>query len=275
MIPISSSVSNLLFPGLPGFRAHRNIPLAVLREPENMDKNDKVLTVEVWHNEFHYRIRRGSRVVYVSVFHKDIIPGEMFERTENRAILSHLRLVPKWNEEWTSLTVYKTHDGTIESILDEFPPHSLDINALGIRDQPFFDILSFESTSRLSDRVYQVTLGDKTMMMKIAPYQYMLPALHHEVAVYSLLASRGFARAPKLLGYVYEESKARTIGFLMERISENRQVRKISNSVKRPFDYFINAVSSMGISTNTTFVLRIKVPLSLTLKVRLSRKAGK
>lgn len=45
-----------------------------------------------------------------------------------------------------------------------------------------------------------------------------MPYLQQEVSVYSALKSSGFPLAPEFIGFVYEETKTRTIGFVMEEI---------------------------------------------------------
>ncbi|KAJ5093214.1 hypothetical protein N7456_009075 [Penicillium angulare] len=178
---------------------------------------EEVLSLDLMENDFLYRIRRDSRIVYVSVLHADIVPAG--ERTDSFRILSHLRVVPKWDDHWTTLTVRKGSDGVIQSIADEFQPHSLNTKLLDGQNPNYYDIMSLELLDRISARVSRVSLGSKTSIMKIAMFQYEIRYLQREVSVYTLLASRGFRLAPKVLGHVYEEQKDRTIGFLMEDIS--------------------------------------------------------
>jgi hypothetical protein len=184
---------------------------------ETMHGIEEVLSLDLEKNDFLYRIQRESRIVYVSVLHDDIIP--VGERTDSLRILSKLKGVPKWDENWTTLTIRRSSDSVIQSTVDEFPPHSLDTKALDVQDPIYFNILDLKPSSRISDRISRVVLDDKTMILKIARFQYEIPALQQEVLIYALLASRGFAFAPKVLGYAYEELRDRTIGFLMEDIS--------------------------------------------------------
>lgn len=182
-----------------------------------MHRKEEVLSLDLEENDFLYRIQRESRIVYVSVLHEDIIP--VGERTDSLRILSKLRGVPKWDENWTTLTVRRSSDGVIQSTVDEFPPHFLDTKALGVQDPIYFNILDLKPLSRISDRISRVVLDDKTRILKIARFRHEIPALQQEVLIYASLASRGFAFAPKVLGYAYEELRDRTIGFLMEDIS--------------------------------------------------------
>ncbi|KAI2791734.1 hypothetical protein POX_c04611 [Penicillium oxalicum] len=178
---------------------------------------EEVLSLDLEDNDFLYRIRRKSRIVYVSVLHEDIIPSE--ERTDGSRILSNLRAVPNWNGDWTTLTIRKTPKGVIETTVDEFPPHSLNTAVIHGKDAPYFNILDLVPFSRISDRVSRVVLGDKTLVLKIARFRHEVPALQREVSTYALLASRGFPLAPKVIGYAYEGTINRTIGLLMEDIA--------------------------------------------------------
>lgn len=178
--------------------------------------NEEVLSLDLEKDDFLYRIRRDSRIVYVSVLHEDIIPRN--DRTESSQILSKLRGVPRWDEHWTTLTVRKSSEG-IESTVDEFAPHCLDTKALGIQHTFYFNILDLKPLSRISDRVSRVMLDDKTGILKIAKFQHEVPTLQREISIYATLMSVGFSFAPKFFGYVYEEVENRTIGFLMEDIS--------------------------------------------------------
>ncbi|KAJ5272647.1 hypothetical protein N7478_007772 [Penicillium angulare] len=158
-----------------------------------MHGKEAVLSFDLEENDFLYRVRRDSRIVHVSVLHGDIILPR--ERTESSLILSHLRGVPKWYENWTTLTVRKGLDGVIQSAVDEFPPHPLNTKLLDSQTPNYFNILILERLHRISDRVSL-----------------------REVTTYASLVSRGFCFAPRVLGYVYEEQKDPTIAFLMEYI---------------------------------------------------------
>lgn len=63
----------------------------------SMDEREEVLSLDLEEDDYLYRMRRGHRIVYVSVLHVDIVPPE--HRTEGSRILSHLRLLPGWDGE--------------------------------------------------------------------------------------------------------------------------------------------------------------------------------
>lgn len=183
-----------------------------------MITDEEVLSLDLEENDFLYRIRKRSRIVYVSVLHEDIIPKDC--RTDSSRVLSKLRKVPKWDEHWTTLTVRKSSEGVVESTADEnFEPHSLDTQSLGVQGATYFNILDLKPVDRISDRVFRVKLGDKISVLKIARFKHEVPSVQQEVSIYAELMSGGFPFAPKFFGYAYEEEQDRTIGFLMENLS--------------------------------------------------------
>ncbi|KAJ5577971.1 uncharacterized protein N7459_006935 [Penicillium hispanicum] len=148
--------------------------------------NEEVQSLDLEENDLLYRIRRGSRIV--------------------------------WDEDWTTLTIYESPDG-IESAVDKFIPHSLDIERLGFKHARHFNILGLEALSRISDRVARVMVDGETRVLKIARFEHEIGILELEVSIYARLASVDFSLAPKFIGYVYEEVETRVIGFLMEDVS--------------------------------------------------------
>jgi hypothetical protein len=176
---------------------------------------EEILSLDLERNDLLYRIRRGPRIVYVNVLHEDIIPWEC--QTKPSRIRKKLRLVPRWNEEWTTLTVQKT-SGAIVSIPDEFAPHFLP--EADIRDchDIRFNILDLTPVTEINDRVSRVMLpgSASTCILKIARFGQEIPGLASEVLIYSTLKSRGFSLAPKFLAYAYEEVEDRIVGILIE-----------------------------------------------------------
>lgn len=128
-----------------------------------MKPNEEVLSPDLEGNDYLYRIRRDSRIVYVSVFHGDIIPQD--HRNESFRILSNLSKVPRCNEQWTTFTVRTNSDG-IESTVDEFAPHCLGTRAPGIQHPSYFNILHLQRVSRISHRVSHVMFdGDRIAVL--------------------------------------------------------------------------------------------------------------
>ncbi|KAI9371224.1 hypothetical protein BJX61DRAFT_534977 [Aspergillus egyptiacus] len=172
-----------------------------MRDPDMAATKEKVLSLDLAANDFLYRIRRDKRVVYVSVLDGDIIPPDF--RTDSYRILQKLRSVPRWNEEWKTSTIRKTPDG-IDSIPNELQPHGSIWDGLML------------VVSRISDRIARVSCDGGTCILKVARFAHEIQYLQQEVSVYSTLTSSGFPLSPRFIGYVYEETKCRTVGFLLE-----------------------------------------------------------
>lgn len=180
-----------------------------------MDEREEVLSLDLEESDYLYRIRRGKRVVYVSVLHDDIVPPDHL--TDGSRILSHLRQLPGWDEEWRTLTARQT-DGVVECSVDEFAPHALDSRAIDACAGPRFNILELERRERISERMARVVVGETTCVVKIARFKHELEALEREVRVYGALRDRKFTLLPEFIGYVYEEEEGRVMGFLMEEL---------------------------------------------------------
>jgi hypothetical protein len=179
--------------------------------------DEQVLSLDISENDFLYRIRRGSRVVYVNVLHDDLIPEDC--RTDDFRILKTLRSLPRWDERWTTLTIIKLPNGNVESRPDQFHPHSLSLENLelfpGIQCH---NLLNLRRIVCFSDRVIRVEHNGQFCILKIAEFEHQLRYLATEVKVFARLTARKFSKAPKFLGFVYEEVAERVIGFLMEDI---------------------------------------------------------
>ncbi|PKX90707.1 uncharacterized protein P174DRAFT_462885 [Aspergillus novofumigatus IBT 16806] len=141
----------------------------------------EVLSLDLEESHYLYRIRRNSRVVYVSILDGDIIPRDC--RTDD----------DRWGEEWKTLTVRSGFQG-IESTPDEFIPHRLDLQRLNVPGAVFLNLLDLTRVSRISDRISRVKYDGKTWILKVARFRHEIPALQQE------------------------ETKARTVGFLVEEI---------------------------------------------------------
>lgn len=178
---------------------------------------EELLSLDLEDHEYVYRIRRDSRIVYISV-HPDVIASaDRFDRTDGSSVLKHLRNLPDWNSQWSTLLVSKTHGGfTYQK--DSFQPHRLSNLSvhLPLYANECINILDLAYTSRLSDRVSTVRRDDDIFVLKIARFEYELRSLHNEIQAYGMLKACGFTNAPRFIGYVYEETKDRIIGFLME-----------------------------------------------------------
>ncbi|KAB8254064.1 hypothetical protein BDV32DRAFT_143210 [Aspergillus pseudonomiae] len=163
--------------------------------------NEEILSLDLEEDDFLYRIRRNSRIVLYSY-----------------RVLSKLRKILRWEEEWNTLTVRRSSQG-VESSPNKSPPHGLDLRQIDIPDAIFVDLLDLTTVSRISDRISCVKHGRESRILKVARFKHEIPALQQEVAVYSNLTLSGFPHAPKFIGFVYEETKFRVVGFLIESIT--------------------------------------------------------
>lgn len=249
-------------------RLQRFISGYLAPQPVNETPEKQILLdFDIEENEYLYRIQRGSRIVYVFVLHTDIVPRQ--HRTDARFIVKHLRCVPKWNEQWTTLTVRRNADGVIESTPDEFPPHSA--NTRMIHDAKYLDITDCNRLIWISHRLTRVAIGEKICILKICPFAYETPYLLQEILAYASLSSHPFTSVPNVLGYVYEETKNRVTGFLIEEIQEHQKTKTWQTASGLSDRYIIMAYSTET-STGTTFWLPITVSSFLALIILLSRR---
>ncbi|KAI1909784.1 hypothetical protein LOZ39_004648 [Ophidiomyces ophidiicola] len=184
--------------------------------PPTEKPDEEFLSLDLAENDYLYRVRRGPRIVYISILDGSIIPDEY---KTGFCLLKTLRRLPEWDEEWKTLTVRRIAPAmAIESTRDEFLPHGLNLENLNMPSAtPFFSFLDLPRISRISDRLFRVMCDGEICILKIAKFKHELSYLHQEISVYLKLSD--FAQAPKFVGVVYEETKNRTIGFLIEAIS--------------------------------------------------------
>ncbi|KAE8396860.1 hypothetical protein BDV37DRAFT_90820 [Aspergillus pseudonomiae] len=195
---------------------------------------EELLSLDLEENDFLYRIRRNSRIVYVSVLDGNILPPDC--RTDSYRVLSKLRKIPRWEEDWETLTIRRSSQG-IESSPNEFLPHGLDVEQVNIPGAIFVNLLDLTTVSRISDRISCVKLGTESWILKVARFKHEIPALQQEVSVYASLTLSGFPHAPKFIGFVYEGTEARIVGILMESITgktpEIQNLRDCTEAVRR------------------------------------------
>ncbi|KAF4239103.1 hypothetical protein CNMCM6457_009147 [Aspergillus fumigatiaffinis] len=98
-------------------------------------------------------------------------------------------------------------------------PHGLDLQQLNVPGAVFLNLLDLTRVSRISNRISRVKYDGETWILKVARFRHEIPALQREVSIYSTITASAFPHAPKFIGFVYEETKARIVGFLMEELS--------------------------------------------------------
>ncbi|KAL2175529.1 uncharacterized protein P884DRAFT_286563 [Thermothelomyces heterothallicus CBS 202.75] len=153
-----------------------------------------------------------NRVVYVTITNLNIIPEE--KRTHGPSVIKELSKLREWNGNWTTLLVHMDDD-RIWCETDAFQPHALPEKHV-LERYPKYDIFGFDVRRSVNHRVSEVVHGGRTAFLKIARFRFELPLLIREVEAYHHLAESDVA--PKLIGYVFEESPNRVVGFLVESV---------------------------------------------------------
>ncbi|OJJ66920.1 hypothetical protein ASPBRDRAFT_48449 [Aspergillus brasiliensis CBS 101740] len=190
-----------------------------------MAVKDTLLSLDLSFEDCLYRFRRDSqtntRVVYVTLKDLDIVPEE--SRTYGPDVIRELSKLREWYDEtWETLTVYKDENGGgIRSERDLFPPHALQKQQIP-GDYELVNIFDLQFLVLLNNRVFQVQRGERRCFLKIARFGYELGWLAQEIKTYHVLAQLDSALAPRILGYVFEETPHRVIGFILEEVNGYR-----------------------------------------------------
>ena len=179
------------------------------------EEKEMVLSIDLGFKDSLYRIRRGNRIVYVRHFYPDFIPES--DRTDSERVLLKLRELREWNGRWSTLEIKKTSKG-FACEADTFQPHRLIRYPNPNPSDQFYNLLDLERTRRINERTSLISLNGHEYIMKIARFDCELRYLYQEVRAYGILMVRGLTLCPKFVGYVYEESPDRVVGFLLERL---------------------------------------------------------
>lgn len=126
----------------------------------------------------------------------------------------------EWLNEWKTLTISQC-ESYVCVVQDTFEPHTLSpLHILG--SYPYFNLLDLPVAYSMKTRVHCVIRDGMECFMKIARFGFETGWLAQEVKAYHALTCYGSLLAPKMLGYVYEETQDRVVGFLFEKISGYR-----------------------------------------------------
>lgn len=101
-----------------------------------------------------------------------------------------------------------------------------DLGKLNLPCACFYNFLDLTRELRISGSLLLVqprgnddnNNNHNTWVLKIARFRREIRYIQQELSIYSILESHRFPLSPRLIGLVYEETKDRTIGFLMEEI---------------------------------------------------------
>ncbi|KAL4885638.1 hypothetical protein BJY04DRAFT_136764 [Aspergillus karnatakaensis] len=210
-----------------------------------MTTKDTLLSLDLGLKDCLYRTSRitkdTQRIIYVTPKNLDIISKE--SRTYGPDVIRTLSSLENWHDQWQTLTVYKDEkgNGIPHSEPDLFEPHSLreymhrhmhmhDMNLLG--DYELLNIFNLEILQTVKTRVFRVRRSktERRCFLKIARFGFELGWFAREVRAYHTLTqaqaqahTQGKAAvAPRLLGYVFEETPQRVIGILFEEVIRSR-----------------------------------------------------
>ncbi|KIW77230.1 hypothetical protein Z517_09676 [Fonsecaea pedrosoi CBS 271.37] len=187
-------------------------------ESPQQDIRDRMLDLDMSPDDCYYRLlredNRGKRVIYVFITDNTILPED--SRTENFALVRELCKLDGWYDTWNTLTVSRLADG-IECLQDHFGLHAIPPEKL-VGSYPLFDVLDLRVLSRPNHRVKYVDTGSGLGYLKIARFAFEVGAISREIEAYEILAQRQSQLGPALLGYVYEGTPERIVGFISEPI---------------------------------------------------------
>lgn len=176
------------------------------------------MNTDVGEDDCGYRFLHAGKVVYVCIRPSDIIEKE--DQTFAWAILRLLSTFPAWERtDWSTMTILRTPDGKLDCRLDDFEPHRIS-SAMLRSDLPVLSLFDLEILNMLSSakRVSLVQHGETEFYFKMAPFQWLLHSLEHELSIYHYLEEHEFKWMPHLRGYAFENEPSRVVGFLIDEI---------------------------------------------------------
>lgn len=188
--------------------------MATLAEPQ-----DTVLDIDSLPDDSLYRIRRyidgRATIVYVHVLTAEFFTED--DRTYGPSIIRRLSRLDEWQRpDWKTLTIAMNAASTVQIGVDAFQPHSMSpVFVYGCYH--LFDVLDLKRQHKIKVRTRRcLNDGGAEVYLKLARFEFEVRALEREVKVYHML--RGSALAPALVGYVYEDTRDRVVGFITEKL---------------------------------------------------------
>ncbi len=187
--------------------------------PLQMNICDTLLDLDLSPVDCYYRLRRddndGKRVIYVHITDISILPED--SRTSNDELIRALSKLSGWYDKWDTLTVSRLGDG-VRCLPNRFKAHALPPEKV-VEGYPFFDILNLRVVSQKKSRVTYVDNGSELCYLKVARFNFELRRMLTELEAIYTLAERKSQLGPELVGYAFEGSRHRVIGFLTKAIS--------------------------------------------------------
>lgn len=197
----------MLWPRSRPKRSSRDTVLNLLADPEIDDAVYKILR--------EYEDGR-ARIVYVLLNAPGVIPREDFGQMFGPSVITHLSKLKEWDEDWMTMAILPRNSRP-EVKIDPFPPHRLPRDL--VHDEYFsVNFLELQEIVMVKDRTGTCYYGGQLCYVKMANFDFQMPALEREIRTYHHLAKNGSILAPKILGYVYEETKERVVGILIEEL---------------------------------------------------------
>ncbi|KAJ4155622.1 hypothetical protein LMH87_000858 [Akanthomyces muscarius] len=177
-----------------------------------------VLDIDSLPDDPLYRIRRyiGGRatVVYVHVSTTEFLAED--NRTYGPGIIRLLSKLDEWRRpDWKTLTITMNAASTLQIDVDAFQPHSMSPASIH-GCYGLFDVLNLKREYNVKARTRHCLARGAEVYVKLARFEFEVRALEREVKVYHRLC--GSAVSPALVGYVYEDTHDRVVGFITEEL---------------------------------------------------------
>jgi hypothetical protein len=183
-----------------------------------MEPTDTLLSLDMSTHDCYYRFRRDfkhiSTVIYAHVQDLDIIPQDC--QTYGPDVIRELRKsVEVWNQQWTTLTVFK-RDGKVRCLQDHWEPHFLSPAVIS-DDIPRLNVLDLQVKQGLKNRVFQVYCGKQRQILKICPFKFELAYMTRELRAYNMLRKRGCPLIPTISAYEELGATKQTFQFILNK----------------------------------------------------------
>lgn len=193
-----------------------------------------------------YRERDGRiEAVHVAVHPADCLPT--LPTSSSDEIVRIFDGFPESaGHSWATLGISRGEDGTVRAMPNAWPPHRLEPNMLP-GNYPTFNYLELHSILAYNDRVERVDLNGRPCILKVARHPRDIGRIAREIQIYHVLTQRRSTACPRFLGYAYEGTTNRMVGFLCEDITGHHPRPGDINDLKI-CDNALNQLHAMGIT---------------------------